>query len=580
MRSFVAAAAARRLRITMQRIQRRCISHKPTTTTVDSSNEASRSEFFKYSWGTWATNDEVEKAKRHTPFAIEGIAEIVHRARDTPRTVPRASVRAITSLAEGRHHRIFLAELDDNSQYVLRVPYPLDWSWEARRARMRSEVATMDFARRKWGMFVPEVVSWAPTADNPLEREYILMEYLPPDGDRALRNLMSKWHPLDASVADRAKVLKVVVHLLESLLATRFSQFGSLYFTEDVDTSLQNALPYAGEEDPKLVDRWRIGPTIEPAFWQNGIEHDGSTDRGPWNTPAEYLMATARAHMAAYKNLLMNPVIATTELGLYLPTWMDTYNKYAFLTSRLVPDVPADSDMLSPRLCHPDLDPTNILVDTASNSAGDDTQSFSSPYLLDWEGATIKPYFLHGAPKFVRYNGYKIYKREEVEHYDQLAEQQKRQVDYMMAATANQFTFEFLFKHSFPTLINAFSPHVKTLREPYRVAMDADYKYHPLEIVDLRDTLIRTQEQLELTSATPSADEIAKTTSPATFTAEEIEQHATILQQWEDTIQKLPFYSTKGWIPQNVFDELIATGELVKDEYGNYTSPSAPTPSK
>lgn len=536
-------------------------------TTIDSSSEDERDQFYRYTWGSWLKNDKAEKDKRYTPFSVGGINEIVRQFRNQKDTVAPSSVVSIASLSEGKHHRIYLINMDDGKQYILRIPYPLDLSWEARRARMQSEVATMDFMRKKWGLLIPEVVSWHPTGDNPIEREFIMMEYIAPEGNRTMANLMSRWDPMAGSVASRAPVLRVVIDLMERILATRFNGYGSLYYTADVDSALQDKLPYDGEENPEFVDRWRLGPTVESCFWQNGIDHVGSTDRGPWYTPQDYLAAVARAHIMAYRTLLSDPMVGTSELGLYLPTWLDTYDKYAYIAPRLIPDVPADSDLLSPRLCHPDMDPTNILVDVGSLTGGGIENPYSSPYLLDWEGSSIKPYFLHGAPKFVNYNGYKIYKKEEVESYDLLPEQQRRQVDYMIAATANQFSFEFLVKHTFPTLINAFSPHVKALRDPYRVATASDYKYHPLEIVDLRDSLIKAQ-QAQL-------PELKDLDAKGVFTEQEIEQHDQITVEWDKIIQSSPFYSTKGWVPQDMYEQLVNSGELVKDAKGNYVRPGA-----
>ncbi|KAK7203265.1 altered inheritance of mitochondria protein 9, mitochondrial [Myxozyma melibiosi] len=536
---------------------------------INSASEKEREDFFSYTWGSWLKNDKQEKEKRYTPFSVEGINDVVRQFRNEKDTVAPAQVKSVASLSEGKHHRIYLVQMDDQSQYILRIPYPLDLSWEARRARMQSEVATMDFMRKKWDMRIPKVVSWSPTADNPIRREYMMMEYV------SATNLMSKWHPIQGSIADRAPALGVVVNLLEGILATRFNGFGSLYFTENVDAKLQDKLPYEGEEDKELVDRWRLGPSVESSFWQNGIDHEGSTDRGPWYDPHDYLVAVAKAHITAYRVLLSDPMVATSELGLFLPTWLDTYEKYAYVAPRLIPDVPADSDLLSPRLYHPDMDPTNILVKIAE-AKGDATtpftipgtnKAYTDPYLLDWEGASIKPYFLHGAPKFINYTGYKIYKPEEVDQYDLLPDQQKQQIDYMIAATANQYSFEFLIKHHFPTLINAFSPHAKTLREPYKIATASDYKYHPLEIVDLRDSLIKLQQSKPV--------ELKDLDQKGVFTEDDIEKHQIIAGEWDKTVHQTPFYSTKGWLPQDMFEDLVKSKELVKDANGNYVRPSA-----
>ncbi|KAK9485994.1 hypothetical protein V1527DRAFT_464783 [Lipomyces starkeyi] len=530
-------------------------------TTLGDASDIERDQFFKYTWGTWLKNDEAEKSKRYTPFAIGGINEIIRRLRDQSSKDQPSHVVSLASLSEGKNNRIYLAELDDGSEYILRIPYPLDWSRDARKARIQSEVATMDFLRKKWGMLIPEVISWCPTADNPLEREYILMEFISPKyQSKNFENLMQSWDPMGSTVLQRATVLKVIVLLMDKILATRFSAFGSLYFTEDVSPDLQNKLPYEGEEDKELIDRWRIGPTVEKKFWQPGVHEAGVIDRGPCMTPSDYLLATATAHITAYTNLLKDPAIASSELGSYLPTWIATYRQYATLTPALIPsDVQGDSDILSPRLHHPDLNPMNVLVDRSGN---DPNEPFASAYLLDWEGSAIKPFLFHGAPDFIHYRGYKIYKKEEIEDYDSLPPEQKAQIDYMIAATSNQFSFEFIIKHSFPTLINAYSPRAKLVAEPYNVAMTTDYDYHPLEITDLRETLIKSKHWSAVTDN--------MLVSPVNFTEEEIEKQAKDAESWELTLSKLPFYSTKGWVPQDMFEKYVKEGKLVKNDNGEY----------
>ncbi|KAK9457103.1 kinase-like domain-containing protein [Dipodascopsis uninucleata] len=536
-------------------------SPKSSYTVLNNGSNDEREAFFKYSWGSWAKDDTGEKAKRYTPFRIEGVADILNQALDVPETVTSPAVKSITSLSEGKHHRIYLIEASNESQYILRLPYPLDLSKEARKRRLQSEVATMDFVSKKWGLLVPKVLSWCPTDENPIEREYILMEYIGPKGSSNVENLMRKWDPMNSDVAARAKVLKTIVELLEKILATRFNAFGSLYFTQDVSTELQNKLPYNDETDNELIDRWRIGPSVEKCFWQNGIDGESDVNRGPWSTPEEYLVATANSQLVALQNLLNNES-TNRELKKYLPTWISVYKKYSELAPHLIPKLPNDSDVLSPRLYHPDLSPLNVLVDCSVRDEASN-EIFTNPYLLDWEGSTIKPFFLHGAPEFVQYNGYKVFKKEEVAGYDQLPSQQRAQVDFMIAATTNQFSFEFMFNQFFPTLINSYSPNVKLIRDPYRAAMSADYRYHPMEIVDFRDALIKTQKEWPF---------IFDSEPPFNFSESEIAEHSTELQQWEQIISGLPFFSTKGWMPQDMFESAVNSGDLLKDKSGDYVN--------
>ncbi|KAK9479014.1 hypothetical protein V1514DRAFT_329682 [Lipomyces japonicus] len=528
-----------------------------TYTTLNNENAQEREQFFKYTWGSWTTNDDFEKARRYTPFSIEGVAEIVRRTKNLK--TDDLYLTSIASISEGRHHHIYLAEFNDETKYVLRIPYPLGLSPAARKARMQSEVATMDFAKKKWKLQVPEVISWSPTADNPLESEYVLLELIDTSSG-GYTNLMRKWDPIGGTVKERALVIKSIIDQLEKLLATRFNAFGSLYFTDDVTGELQSRLPYSDEEDASLIDRWRIGPTVEKSFWLPGIDEVDTIDRGPWSDPKDYLRAYANAQVTALKNTFSkseNNNGASTDLA----HWIEEFQKFQTLAPNLVPEVPEDSDLLSPRLSHPDLSPINILA-KIENSENEDFK-IADTFLLDFEGSSIKPFFLHGTPEFVRYDGYKVYKKEEISQYEELPLELKQQVDFMLAATASQYTYEFLFSQAFPTLISAYSPNVKILTESYRAVSSADFQYHPKEVLDVTASLIKTQKEWQFTSDK----------SPLLhYTEEEIAKNDQDLEQWQKEASQIPFYSTKGWVPEDIFEESIKSGSLVKDEQGNYVN--------
>ncbi|KAK9469196.1 hypothetical protein V1512DRAFT_288405 [Lipomyces arxii] len=539
----------------------------PEFVTLDRESEKDRDVVFKYNWGSWVRNDSIEKRKRYTPFKLSGVSEVVKRARDQASDL---RVESLVSLAEGKHHRIFLVDMNDGAQYILRIPYPLDYSKAARRARVQSEVATMDFMRKKRNMLIPEIISWSPTADNPLEREYILMEYIAPDSKgRQMETLMQKWDPITEDVHQRGAVLRVIVDLLDDVLSTKFNAFGSLYFTEDVCPELQNNLPYENETDKELVDRWRIGPTVEKKFWQPGINQIDSVDRGPWYTPADYLAATANAHVTAYTNLLKDRFSVSPELYSKLPQWRKAYEQYAKLAPRLIPDsVPPDAPILAPVLWHPDIDPLNILVNSQNELTNSDAP-FTSAYLLDWEGACIKPYMFHGAPKFIEYTGQKIYNIDDVEGFNAFSDRVKALVLYMVASTLNEYTFEHLINKELPTLINAYSPNAKLLREPYKAAMRTDYHFEPQEIVQFESALLKTQINWpELTAH--------GLISPVDYTEDEAARIENERKEFEERVTtEIPFYSTKGWAPQNVFEDAVNKGEIVRIEGGDYILKSA-----
>src|SRR5258708_9947630 len=129
----------------------------------------------------------------------------------------------------------------------------------------------MDFVRTCFGTPVPRVLAWEASSDNPVGSEYIIMEKCPGND---LSELMD-----EAARSD--KVVPGLAKLQRDLASIKFSQFGSLYYKEDVDEELQARPLYApGIPEDECSQRFRIGPSVERLFYRGG--HAGlRIDRGP-----------------------------------------------------------------------------------------------------------------------------------------------------------------------------------------------------------------------------------------------------------------------------------------------------------
>jgi hypothetical protein len=496
-------------------------------------------DFFKYTWGRWLKNDENERNSRETKFSVNGLIDLLKEKLDFLQATPETGgfgIKHLALLYEGKSHKAYKIDLNDGRMYVLRVPYAIGLP-EYRAARMRSEVATMDFLQKKLGLKMPTVISWSATADKRLGCEYLLLDFVAGD------NLMRSWNPASHELKDKSATIKPVVSVLEKLLETKFNQYGALYFTEDVDPELQKSLPYDGETDKELVDRWRIGPTVESKFWKPGFTGTVPIiNRGPFKSVAEYMTAAAKAQLTYARDFAASDRSADAQAA------VETFERYAKVADTLF-DGDVNENLLSPRIHVPDLSPL-VVIDR-----GDKT------YLTDIEGASIRPFALHGAPEFVRYNGEKIFKKEDVPDYDKLSDLQKRMVDHQIAQTQNQFAYEFLFsKSERKDLLAAYLPGIKRRQEVVKTALGVSVG--TLQYKDLEFNLQR------LTLEWPY---IVSRPVPIDYPPDVIENYEKNVMDWNETVlHEHPFLWSNNWVPRDTFEELLGRGLLKKEDSGDF----------
>lgn len=581
----------------------RFISEKPpqTFTKLSDENDPERDAFFKYSWGSWLKNDKQEKDRRVTRFSIEGLTDILNdlyaqsreltkvtkdgqikppsynpnltvslphnlTAKQVGSVNPNEKVR-ITSMAsihEGKHHRIYKVDTNLDKAFVLRIPYALD-NEKTVAYRLKSEVATLDFADLKLGLKVPKVFCYGANALNPVRQPFILQEYI--DGQLLMRD----WSPLaedsEAGKPDESlrKVIEKISDLQKNLLSAEFNEFGSLYFAKDYDSSSKPA--YQGESNPDLQNRWRIGPTVERCFWRSksALKFDEQKKfLGPWSldSPMDIIKNTglieaenARARLALKEACSSPEAVDEVSLKEQITTFENLARLAPSLFNRNTRAIPNVQDLLKPRLNHPDLDPLNVLISKEG-----------TPYLLDFEGTSIKPFIIQNAPQFVAYDGLKVYNlKEDVPDYEKLSDGEKVQYDFMYKRTRNQYLWESALNERLPKLISAVAPPVKLLRSPYIAAVEKKIDEEYL-LVD--EALIQLKEVWEILAKNGL---VPTEKYPLEYTKEQIEKHTKDLNSFHEKLVSTPFAATRGWIPQDMFDNLVKAGILVKDASGDYS---------
>ena len=291
---------------------------------------------------------------------------------------------------------------------------------------------------------------------------------------------------------------------------------------------------------------------------------------GPWSitSPLDIVKCTgqveaenARARLALVQAQASPEVI---EEGI-LKEQIKTFDNLATIAPSLIntetTSIPKMKNLLKPRLYHPNLDPMNVLIKEGDNV----------PYLLDFEGACIKPYILQNNPQFVAYDGPKIYDLErDIEGYKDLPENEKAKYEFMYKRTRNQYLWEFALNENLPELISSVAPPIKVLRSPYVTAIErkADQEYLLVE-----ESLMQLAEVWPIFAKNKlvNADEY-----PLAYSEEDVKKHTEALNAYHERLISEPFAATQGWMPQDMFDSLVQSGVLVKDKSGNYGIAKAP----
>ncbi|CAB4254000.1 similar to Saccharomyces cerevisiae YER080W AIM9 Putative protein of unknown function [Maudiozyma barnettii] len=591
----------------------RHISNEPTKTFTRLSNasDKQRDQIFNYTWGSWLKNDKLEKERRTTQFSIEGLSKVINNLyieskeiskldpktlgsikahKDSTVTLPnnvniknldvlnanekQVQLKTISSFHEGKHHRIY--KIDTNlpgKSLVLRIPYNIDPS-KTISNRIKSEVATMNFVATKCGIKTPTVYMYSENSANPVGTPFILEEFI--DGEL----LMKQWDPLcdDGTNSKPPEQLKKVIDIVadfhSKLNSIQFNTVGSLYFKEDVDSKILN------DKNTEIIDnKWVVGPVMERSFWRkkNGLNGEIDTYLGPWNEKGgsissiiknlgsiEHENAKGRASLIdanssseIAKKDVINDQISTfdrlTKIAPYLFNLSLKDNK----------TVPNLEDLLKSSIYDPDLDPMNIIV----------SKTDGTPYLLDFEGSVVKPFILQSSPRFVEYDGPKIYNiKDEIPDFDKLSENEKVQCQFIYKRTRNQYLWENALNERNPNLIVSMAPPIKLLRSPYAAAnerkTDQDYLLIDENLLQLK----------QIWSELFKNKLVSEEKFPLEYTEEEIKKHVEDLAKLQEKLVTTPFAATQGWIPQDMFDNLVKSGLLIQESNGDYSFKPVLTP--
>lgn len=386
----------------------------------------------------WLYNNDKQMALRQLDFDVEALGAIAAKA------CGASECNEIEVVGEGTFNRVFRLSLDTGNDVVARIPFR---NAGPRSLLTRSEVATMDFVRSRIGAPVPKVLAWDASSDNNVGCEYIIME-------KCKGNILAN---VSDSSADSCHIFDIA-NLLSGLGGIPFSQYGSIYYKEDVDPLLQAKPLYAeGQQPDDCSERFRIGPSVERRFYR-GERARLLIDRGPWTDVRSYIKAAVDCEMKWIQSYSNSPC-AQNQLGarhsavqhiVLLKKWLS-----------LAPSVLPSHEHCIPTLSHPDLHAANVFVN--------DDDSMSVAAIIDWQGAAIRPLFETVMPdlvdidtknlKYAKLPGGDLQQPVLPDNFDELGAAQKSEAHAEVRRVASNHQFLKLVRQLRPALYAALRLH-------------------------------------------------------------------------------------------------------------------------
>lgn len=573
---------------------------KATSTNLFNDADPNRNHMFEYSWGTWLKNDEIEKQKRLTKFSIQGLNDLIKRIisieksgvvkEKNPDEIKRIenirvlsnniahffkdsknenNIKQIVSLHEGKHHRIYRIEIEGvEKKLVLRLPYTLHSQLFTKR-KLESEVATMDFLTNAFNLNIPKVLSYSGDYDNFVGHPFILMEYV----DDVESSLMKKWNPLMESKDDRLddpEAIEKLNEVIEPLADFNkivsdfvFDNYGSIYFKDDCPENLEK-VAYENQ------DRWVIGPTVETAYYRNKQyvkEEDLNKYVGPWkgSEPLKMIkdLVELELHSLRVRLSLVDSGKVTTDTKEGLEFCIKIFEKLDKIAGEmfnlnenetLIPNL---NELLKPRLFIGDLDPMNVLV-----RSGEKGYEF-----VDLENSVVKPFLISSYPKFLEYNGAKIFNlKDEIENFEALDEIEQEQYKFMFKRTRNQFLWEVSINKRSKDLVGVISPVIKLIKNCYLNVLN--FK-QPKDSLYIENGLIEISTMWDNYNENGVVGKFKGEKNPIKFTDDEIKEFTDEIRDYEAENSSKPFIATDGWVPQDMFKRLQDQGMIVRDDEKN-----------
>lgn len=281
----------------------------------------------------------------------------------------------VSLLDYGSFNTAFLMKFPNGRRLVARVPFEDVCS----PGLIASQVATMAYAANVLNIPTPAVYAWNDEADNHVRAPYMIMEFI--EGVR----LDVLWRDENMSRALKlVPIARLAVYHAALLRTLPFSQYGSLYFSEDIARGVVLSLkdsrayvvgPLVRRKQPYIGSVQTMNPSTP-----------GSSIRDIWTGiwREEYAtMCTRWAELSSEACIQEENEAVKEAADVRDARWNEVESAAAELF-HLIEGVAPDIDGSS-CLSHPDIAFRNVIVDRST---------LRVMAMLDWDGAAVLPSLL------------------------------------------------------------------------------------------------------------------------------------------------------------------------------------------
>ncbi|KAH7370626.1 kinase-like domain-containing protein [Rhexocercosporidium sp. MPI-PUGE-AT-0058] len=500
---------------------------------ISTNSNSPYEHFFQYTSGRWLWDEERQRRERYVAFNVQELQRIAAES------VGAQCCVSITKLAEGGYNKVFRLVMDDGSTAIARLPNPKSGPAQKTTA---SEVATMDFARTVLNIPVPKVSAWSAAANNSVGAEYIVMEEAPGT------QLEDVWD--SKSMSDKMSIVKGLVEIEQKLLSVSFTRYGNIYFASDAFPGCEAAKvvgDISAEVKGDVEKRFTIGPVVDRDFW-NGERASMAIDRGPWESPQDYLTAIARREIAWIRSFAVpkspNDIFVASEAQNSPNSHISLYKMFLRIIPYLLPE---EKKLSVSTLWHWDLHSANLFVE------GNRITS-----LIDWQDTWAGPlFFQFRHPKLVDYNGEMLLKLPE--NYERLEGDEKARTRKQVEKSIVLYTYET--ETDTKNVLLKEILHMHHGRPRRETVLFAANTWDG-DIIPFRQCLIRLERDWdELGFDDPC---------PIHFTEEELQAHYRDGEGWSERADFWDsiagFVSRDGWTSNETYDQALEMFAELREE--------------
>ena len=296
------------------------------------------------------------------------VMEAISRHHLFPHADSSAVEVTVKFLAEGSFNKVYTVDTKATStspikSYIFRATLPVEPG-----DKVRNEVATLDYIKRRTTIPVPTVIAYDSSSENELGFEWILMEKIPGEPLRGI------W-PRLSDTSKTAFTREIASYVLQIRKNCVFHDIGGLYHDSD-----------AG---------FTVGPIVTQSMFINGRRQLISRTRGPYHHDSDYVRALIELQIADVhflKTMPSNDPNFDEDLIEDGPAILHAMEGMLSLLPKIFPRDDEKDEPFRTVLLHPDISLNNIMVDPNTHKVTG---------IIDWECTNASPYWQDTYPQFL-----------------------------------------------------------------------------------------------------------------------------------------------------------------------------------